>query len=303
MSHFHANHDATQKLLEEWGSGPGNRLLPSTWIRSMLVAERRDRPSSAVVATEITASEFNNSFMYSCSMCCASESDSDYSESIENEEGTSSRQAESQVPTPLVLGDTDNPQKAFLDANFRPFSDVRQNQRVYSYVPITTAEGTENAQEADPWAVHSSEFWRLFTMPGSTTSAQDPTFSVQEQSALLKDADLTHSTDLRMMLNDYMNLTPPPTQDYDTRDAKRRAIDPNADRDNFLPSMKLPEPNGSRSPYYLYTFILRTTAKKGMGLRNEKKHRARGPTLPMHIVGSHRKARNTRNMTRLLSLR
>lgn len=276
MSHFHANHNATQKLLREWESGPANVVIPSTWIKSMLVAERRDRLSSAIIATEITASEFINGFEYSCDICCASESDSSYSESIENEEGTSSKQAESQVPTPLVLGD--DPQRAIFDADFTPVPDVRQDQWVHFHTPNnTTSEGTRNAQEVNQTYNHdiTSDYWySLPIIPGGTTPTEYPPFSAVQTPTLLKYANPILSTD-HQIWNDNTIMVHGSTQDYETRkratreynlynwsdDAKRRAIDPNADRDNFLLSMKLPYPNFDcsvpavgkkpRSPYYL----------------------------------------------------
>lgn len=67
LTHLHKNEDATEKLLELWGDTlDGLHQKPVTWIRSMLVRDRRLRVTAESLAIEMAATDESTSFIYSC---------------------------------------------------------------------------------------------------------------------------------------------------------------------------------------------------------------------------------------------
>lgn len=87
-THFYANPQATEGLLEEWQTATNlTQTQPLAWIRQMLKLERRERPTASAVMNEITASDSQLGFMYSCDQCCYSPSDSESLRFAENGQG------------------------------------------------------------------------------------------------------------------------------------------------------------------------------------------------------------------------
>jgi serine/threonine protein kinase len=84
-THFHANAFATQRVLAQWRPMMLLKYAkPIAWIKAMLIAEHKARPTAAHIAAEITASGDGTRFTYSCNACGDDFSDSD-SESLTNE--------------------------------------------------------------------------------------------------------------------------------------------------------------------------------------------------------------------------
>ena len=108
LTHFHANPEATDHLLYKWRTTLASKYAkPLIWIKAMLVARRDARPGAEQVAAQITATDNDTGFMYSCDACCGAWSDSDLSSSWKEDaasQGSNLRaQRAADVPFPVAV--------------------------------------------------------------------------------------------------------------------------------------------------------------------------------------------------------
>ena len=86
LTHYHANPEATLDLLGELRTTilDDMHARPTTWIKDMLTVDRQARPTAAEVTNQITSTDSQVGFLYSCDQCSYPSSEPDSVESTED---------------------------------------------------------------------------------------------------------------------------------------------------------------------------------------------------------------------------